>query len=294
MSSDIEILEGRSARVGELSVRRALPTRGRRTVGAWCFLDHMGPQSLSPDISVDVAPHPHIGLQTVTWMFSGEFLHRDSLGSEQLIRPGQLNLMSAGRGVVHSEENPGPTSGDLHGMQLWIAQPSSTRDDAPAFEHHRDLPKFELANVEATVLVGEMGTAVSPARRDSDLMGAELRLYEGVSVLPLLARFEYALVVAHGRVRVGTAIVQPGQLAFLGSGRDEIALSTDSGAAAMIIGGVPFDERVFMWWNFVARSRDEVSEAWKAWASGDERFGRVASPLARIDAAAPVWMDRPR
>jgi hypothetical protein len=251
----------------------------------------MGPQTLSPDISVDVAPHPHIGLQTVTWLFSGEFLHRDSLGSEQLIEPGQLNLMSAGRGVVHSEENPGLTSGDLHGMQLWVAQPASTRDAEAAFEHHRELPKFELRNLEATVLLGELESAVSIARRDSDLMGAELRLYGGDTVLPLRGDYEYALVVAHGRVRAGGTLVEPGRLAYLGTGRSEIELSTEAGAVAMIIGGVPFDEQVFMWWNFVARSKDEVSEAWKAWAMGNERFGPVASPFRRIEVAAPIWLN---
>ena len=251
----------------------------------------MGPQAQSPEVSVDVAPHPHIGLQTVTWLFSGEFLHRDSLGSEQLIRPGQLNLMSAGRGIVHSEENPGLTSGEMHGMQLWVAQPSSTRNDEAAFEHHRELVKLELANMEATVLMGALESVVSPARRDSDLMGAELRLYGGAAVLPLRRDYEYALVVASGRVRVGGVFVDPGRLAYLDRGRDEIELSTDSAAVAMIVGGVPLEERIFMWWNFVARSKDEVSEAWTAWATGEERFGTVASPLRRIEVGAPIWVN---
>lgn len=288
---DVEILESRSARVGELDVRRALPTRGRRTVGAWCFIDHMGPQSLSPEVSVDVAPHPHIGLQTVTWLFSGEFLHRDSLGSEQLIRPGQLNLMSAGRGIAHSEENPGLTSGELHGMQLWVAQPSSTRNSEAAFEHHRDLERLELANLEATVLVGQLGSVGSSARHDSDLMGAELRLHGGVSELALRADYEYALVVAQGCVRVNETFVDTGRLAYLGPGRDAVELSGDDQTVAMILGGVPFDERVYMWWNFVARSKEEVSDAWTAWATGEDRFGRVASPFGRIEVAAPSWLN---
>ncbi len=291
MNGAIELLESRSTHIGELSIRRALPTRGRRSVWAWCFVDHMGPQSLRPDSSVDIAPHPHIGLQTVTWLFSGRFLHRDSLGSEQLIEPGELNLMCAGWGVAHSEESVRTGSRELHGMQLWVAQPSSTREGAAAFEHHRELPKLELANLEATVLVGALETASSSARTDSDLMGAELRLYNGDSVLPLRKDYEYALVVAHGRVRCAETIMRPGQLAYLGQGRDEIELTTEGGAVALLIGGVPLDEPVFMWWNFVARSKDEVVAAWRAWATGDERFAAVASPFARIEVAAPSWMN---
>jgi redox-sensitive bicupin YhaK (pirin superfamily) len=123
----VQITDSRTAKVGPLTVRRALPTRGRRMVGAWCFADHMGPETLSVEKTVDIAPHPHQGLQTVTWLFSGEFLHRDSLGVEQLIRPGQLNLMTAGFGVAHSEENPSITYGQLHGIQLWVAQPDRVK-----------------------------------------------------------------------------------------------------------------------------------------------------------------------
>ena len=164
VSSSVEVTESRGAKVGPLSVQRALPTRGRRTVGSWCFADHMGPLALSPEQSVDVAPHPHIGLQTVTWLFSGEFVHRDSLGSEQIIRPGQLNLMSAGHGVAHSEENPGLTYGHLHGVQLWVAQPDSTRDTPAQFEHHAQLAHESLDNGTLTVMVGAYEQTTSPAR----------------------------------------------------------------------------------------------------------------------------------
>jgi redox-sensitive bicupin YhaK (pirin superfamily) len=289
VTSQLQILESRSAKIGELTVRRALPTRGRRTVGAWCFADHMGPQSLSPEIAIDVAPHPHMGLQTVTWLFSGGFLHRDSLGSEQLIRPGQLNLMSAGRGVAHSEENPGLTSGELHGIQLWVAQPALTRDGAAAFEHHGELPRLDLMNADATVLVGEFGSRVSPARRDSDHVAIELVLHGGETVVALRPECEYALIVATNRLQLDGQSLEPGHLAYLGSGRDELALSSDGPVTAMLIGGVPFDERVFMWWNFVARTKDEIADAWRDWATGDDRFACVASPFARIEVAAPIW-----
>ena len=287
---EVEIFQSREAHVAELRVRRALPTRGRRTVGPWCFVDHMGPMSLSPDLSIDVAPHPHIGLHTVTWLFSGEFLHRDSLGSEQLIRAGQLNLMTSGHGVAHSEENPGLRSGEMHGMQLWVAQPSTTRDDNAGFEHYEELPKIEVPNLSATVLVGSFGQSQSPARRDSALVGVELDFHGGPVTLDLEPTFEYALIVANGSVLVDGTVVQPGQLAYLGAGRDECRFETQSPSRAMLIGGVPLDERLFMWWNFVARTQDEISDAWRAWASGDERFGRVASPFARFEVSPPPWL----
>jgi hypothetical protein len=248
--------------------------------------------SLSPERSIDVAPHPHTGLQTVTWLFSGEFLHRDSLGSEQLIRAGQLNLMTSGHGVAHSEENPGLRSGEMHGMQLWVAQPSSTRDGGADFEHFDDLPAFETTNLTATVLVGSFGELRSPARRHSALVGVELDLYGGEATIALDAEFEYALVVANGSVLVDDTIVHPGALAYLGAGRDECRFESKGPSRAMLIGGAPFDERLFMWWNFVARTQDEISDAWRAWSSADERFGRVASPFARIEVDPPPWLTR--
>ena len=287
---DVEIYESREAQVGELRVRRALPTRGRRTVGAWCFVDHMGPMSLTPDRSIDVAPHPHMGLQTVTWLFAGEFLHRDSLGSEQLIRAGQLNLMTSGHGVAHSEENPGLRSGEMHGMQLWVAQPSTTRDGGAEFEHFYTMPTIETSNLSATVLVGSFAETSSPARRDSALVGVELNLHGGPVTVALEPNCEYALIVANGSVLVDGTVVQPGALAYLGAGRDECRFDSNAPSRAMLIGGVPFDERLFMWWNFVARSQDEISDAWRAWAAGDDRFGRVASPFARIEVSPPPWL----
>src|SRR3954453_3606619 len=151
----IEVLPSREAMVGAMRVRRALPRRERRTVGAWCFADHMGPVQVTETRGVDIGPHPHIGLQTVTWLVAGEVLHRDSLGSEQLIRAGQLNLMSAGHGVAHSEEATGSYRGELHGIQLWVAQPEATRNGPAAFEHHANLPTVELSGGTAAVIVGD-------------------------------------------------------------------------------------------------------------------------------------------
>ena len=254
----------------------------------------MGPMALSPDRSIDVAPHPHMGLQTVTWLFSGEFLHRDSLGTEQLIRAGQLNLMTSGHGVAHSEENPGLRSGEMHGMQLWIAQPSLTRDGGSEFEHFDQLPVLETTNLTATVLVGSFGELRSTARRDSELVGVELDLHAGDATVELNPDFEYAIIVANGSVLVDEFVVEPGVLAYLGAGRDECRFGATRASRAILIGGAPFDERLFMWWNFVARTQDEIADAWRAWSTADERFGRVDSSFARIDVDPPPWMSVPQ
>jgi quercetin 2,3-dioxygenase len=162
----LEALPSREATVGRMRVRRALPRRGMRTVGPWCFADQMGPELVTPTQGLDVGPHPHIGLHTATWLLEGAVLHKDSLGSEQLIRPGQLNLMTAGRGVVHAEEAVGTYRGTLHGVQLWLAQPDDARGGGPAFVHHAQLPRVELGASELTVLVGTVAGASSPARTD--------------------------------------------------------------------------------------------------------------------------------
>ena len=220
----VDVRPSRETVVGDTRVRRALPQRGRRTVGAWCFIDHMGPvpAGLTPG---GIGPHPHTGLHTVTWLVQGELLHRDSLGSEQAIRPGQLNLMTAGHGVSHAEEPTGRHGDGLHGVQLWVAQPEATRHDGPAFEHHSTLPQVELGAARATVLVGALADATSPARRDTELVGVDLRLAVGSAELPLVPSFEHALVVLEGAVRVGGRTVSPGQLAYLGPGREELGIS---------------------------------------------------------------------
>lgn len=283
-----EITESHLGQVGAFTVRRALPRRSRRTVGPWCFIDHMGPATVD-DRGLGVAPHPHIGLQTVTWLLAGEALHRDSLGTEQVIAPGQLNLMTAGRGVSHSEEGTGRYRGELHGVQLWVAQPSSTRDGAAGFEHHAELPRVELDRALATVLVGELAGAVSPARRDTDHAGVDLDVRPGRSTLPLRPDYEHGLVVLAGACTVDGVRVEPGQLAYLGVGRTELTLSAEGPARALLVGGVPFDEPVLMWWNFVARTREEIIAAHHDWALGAERFGRVDSPLPRIEVDPPPW-----
>ena len=285
---DVEITPSRRSQVGGAVVSRALPQRRRRTVGAWCFVDHIGPTRVGAGSGLDIGPHPHIGLQTVTWLLSGEVLHRDSLGSEQLVRPGQLNLMTAGHGVAHAEEATG-YEGELHGVQLWVAQPSATRDGAAAFEHHAELPQVDIGEGTATVLVGDLAGGSSPARRDTDHVGASLDLRPGRAVIPLRPECEHALVLFDGRLSASGCAVEPGHLAYLGLGRDEVGLTVEEPARVLLIGGVPFPEPILLWWNYVGRARAEISVAHHEWTGDTGRFGRVDSPLPRIVAGPPPW-----
>ncbi len=282
-----EVVDARESDVGGITVRRSLPKARRRTVGAWCFVDHFGPLAVEPDGGLDIGPHPHTGLATVTYLLDGQVLHRDSLGSEQVIRPGQLNLMTAGRGVSHAEEPTGAYRGTLHGVQLWVAQPAAMRAGDPAFEHHASLPEVAVDGADVTLLVGQLAGSTSPARRDGDLLGAAVVLPPGGAVLPLSGAYEHLVVVLDGVLLLDDGRpVGPGQSAYLGTGRDELVLSAPGGARVLLLGGTPFEETVVMWWNFVGRSRDEIADAARAWEAGDERFGSVRTSLDRIPAPA--------
>jgi redox-sensitive bicupin YhaK (pirin superfamily) len=285
----VEVTKSRLAQVGDLEVRRALPNRGRRTVGAWCFADHFGPAEVSERLRPDIGPHRHVGLQTVTWLLAGELVHHDSLGSEQPIRPGQLNLMTVGHGVAHAEEATDGFKGPIHGLQLWVAQPSATRNGSPAFEHHPELPRVELGAGDATVLIGELAAVSSPARRDTAHVGADLALRAGTVIVPLDPGFEHALVVAEGTLTVEGATHGPGELVYLGAGRDELHLAATGPSRALLFGGEPFAETLLMWWNFVARTHDEIDAAYDDWSTDSGRFGQVPSRRARIDTRPPPW-----
>lgn len=277
------VTESRVATVGGLEVRRALPSRGRRTVGAWCFADHYGPAKEAADIG----PHPHMGLQTVSWLLTGELLHLDSLGTEQTIKPGQLNLMTAGQGISHAEEATPQYKGLMHGIQLWVAQPGATRDGDAAFEHHGDLPVADGGAGEATVLVGDFAGLSSPARRDTEHVGIDLSLRAGPATLEIDPAYEYALIVFEGSVSVGGAAITPGRLAYFGMGRDELALIGPG--RGLLLGGVPFPDELVMWWNFVARSKDEIEAAQRDWSTDSGRFGEVESHLKRVEVGPPPW-----
>jgi redox-sensitive bicupin YhaK (pirin superfamily) len=284
----LEIGDSRQEQVGRIRVRRALPRKGRRTVGAWCFADHMGPADVTESSGLDIGPHPHIGLQTVTWLVDGQVLHRDSLGSEQVIRPGQLNLMTAGHGVSHSEEATGHYRGTLEGIQLWVALPERSRHATAGFEHHPVLPRADLPGAVATVLVGDFAGLASPARHDTALVGVDL-LVNGSTAVPLRPDFEYAAVVLSGAVGIHGRPLVPGRLGYLGAGREELPLDVREPAHVVLLGGEPFEGPILMWWNFVASTRAEIDAAYASWQADDDRFGRIRSPLPRIPATAPFW-----
>ena len=281
-AEDVEVTAARESQVGATTVRRALPQRHRRTVGPWCFEDHMGPTEVTATKGLDIGPHPHVGLQTVTWLTEGEVLHKDSLGTEQLIKPGQVNLMTAGRGVVHSEEATGSYSGRLQGVQLWVAQPEETRWTDPAFEHHRELPQVEIGPSAATVITGESGGAASPARQDWEAVGIEGLIRSGRTVWPLDPTFEYGLITVEGTVRIGSNLITVGQFAYLAPGRSELPIDAQDAATVLLIGGKPFAEQILIWWNLVARTTDEIDEAYLGWLDG--QFGPVNTRLSALPA----------
>ena len=284
----VEAREGRATSVGGLDVRRVLPTKGRRTVGAWCFVDLIGPADAEQPDPMEVGPHPHIGLSTVTWLLEGEALHSDSLGTEQVIRAGQLNLMTAGHGIAHAELAARPP---FRGVQMWLAQPEATRHGASAFEHHGDLPRAELDTGTGLVFAGSFGEATSPARADTPVVGVDLTLRRGATGLPTTATFEHAVIPLDGRVKVGPEVIDPGWVALVPQGVQEVPIETEGdGARVLLLGGEPLGERVAMWWNFVARDRDELEAAWRDWQARTDRFGTVASSLERIEAPRPPWV----
>ncbi|MFJ3705349.1 MULTISPECIES: pirin family protein [Streptomyces] len=271
-----ELLTPRHVRLGESTeVRRLLPNLGRRMVGAWAFVDHYGPDGIADEPGMQVPPHPHMGLQTVSWLHEGEVLHRDSLGSLQQIRPRELGLMTSGRAISHSEESPKPHAGFLHGAQLWVALPASDRHVEPHFEHHADLPAVTARGLTATVILGELDGVPSPGTAYTPIVGADLALTAGAEArLPLDPDFEYAVLSMSGEAEVDGVPVLPGSMLYLGCGRTELPLRAASDAGLMLLGGEPFEEELVMWWNFVGRSHEEIEQARQDWMAGP-RFGEV-------------------
>ena len=282
-----EPLEPRDVVLGRTThVRRLIPNKVRRMIGAWCFLDHYGPDDIKQTGGMWVPPHPHTCLQTVTWLFDGEGLHTDSLGSKQLIRPGQLNVMTAGAGICHAEVSPESAPQYLHGVQLWVVLPDAVRNTAPAdFTHIAELPTYEEAGVTISVMVGELAGEQSPAPTYTPLVGAEVRLAPGASgTIPLDPSFEHGVLTAQGTASVAGADIPRNAMSYLGTGLAELEVSAPEDAAdetiLMVLGGEPFEEEIVMWWNFIGRSHEEIVEQRAAW-NGDglawvpERFGSV-------------------
>ncbi|GAA2775750.1 pirin family protein [Saccharopolyspora taberi] len=280
---EYELLEPREVPLGgprAMLVGRTLPNRDRRMVGAWCFADFYGPADIAGQPGMQVPPHPHTGLQTVSWLLDGEVLHRDSLGSRALVRPGELNLMTAGRGIAHSEESPPEHPRWLHGAQLWVALPGDHRAVAPHFEQHRDLPRSSTADGTVTVLMGRVGDDESPAAAYTPIVGAEVSAADGrVLRLPLEPDFEHAVLALRDGLTVDGRPVATGTMLYLGRGRS--AAEIGGPGSGLLLGGLPFEERIVMWWNFVGRDHDEIARARADWeaarTAGDpgSRYGVV-------------------
>jgi quercetin 2,3-dioxygenase len=284
----LESYSSREADIAGLAVHRALPNRKRRLIGPWCFLDHYGPLAFESGKAMDVAPHPHIGLQTVTWLFSGEALHKDSLDNEQLILPGQLNLMTAGKGISHSEETPARHSSKLHGVQFWVALPESHRNLEPAFHHFSELPEIGFGSARAVVLIGSLGNMKSPAAAYSELVGAEFTANQNVEFkIPINSDFEHAIFPIEGGLILGKEILQPDVLYYLGSGRESMSFQMTAETKFLLLGGAPFGEKILMWWNFVARTSEEIAQARSEWQEGS-RFGTVSRYAGKRIPAPPL------
>jgi redox-sensitive bicupin YhaK (pirin superfamily) len=264
-----QVFAGREVLLGESTkVRRLLPNLGRRLVGAWCFVDHYGPDDIAAGPGMQVPPHPHVGLQTVSWLLDGQVHHRDSLGSDQVIEPRQLGLMTAGAAIAHAEQSPAPHPAQLHGVQLWVALPDTSRHVAPTWDYHAELPELQESGARATVILGELAGAVSPGRTFSALVGADIELDGSDLLLPLEPDFEHALLAMSGAADVDGIALAPGAMLYLGTGRRSLRIGSDAPARLLLLGGAPFEERIVMWWNFVARSADEIAAAREEWMTG--------------------------
>jgi redox-sensitive bicupin YhaK (pirin superfamily) len=267
-ASDLEVMEPRAVPLGgprAMHVRRTLPQRHRSLIGAWCFLDHYGPDDVADTGGMSVAPHPHTGLQTVSWLFTGEVEHRDSAGNHAMVRPGELNLMTAGRGISHSEVSPASTT-TLHGAQLWLALPERARHGDPGFDHYAPEP-VPGDGWTARVFLGSLLGARSPVPTHTPLLGAEIVL-EPLTHLKLEvdAAYEHGVLVDTGVATVGGHEVKQHEQAYVPPGREGLSLTShDQPARLLLLGGEPFEESIVMWWNFVGRTHDEVVSFREEW-----------------------------
>ena len=276
----VEVLTARDVPLGgprAMRVRRTLPQRQRSLIGAWCFADHYGPDDVAATGGMVVAPHPHTGLQTVSWLFAGEIEHRDSLGSHALIRPGELNLMTSGHGIAHSEVSTAATT-ELHGVQLWVALPDADRGVAPDFRRYADLPVADLGNATARVFLGTLAGLASPVPSFSPLLGAEIELAPHARLsLAAEPAYEHGVLVDTGPVSLSGTRLERAGLGYLppGSATLELANLTGQQARVLVLGGAPFEEDIIMWWNFVGRGHEEIVAFREAWEAGLDQFGLV-------------------
>lgn len=292
----IKRIELRSADLGEgMLVKRALPSRHQRMVGAWCFLDHAGPVDFAPGKGMHVGAHPHTALQTFTWLIDGEVLHKDSLGNALIIRPGQVNLMTAGRGIVHTEDSV-VNGGRLHAAQLWIALPEELANCEPDFAHYPELPVWHVEDVQYTLLAGTYEGYNAPTAVHSPMLGMDLfSLYGGQATLHLNPEFEYGFLPLTGQLSVQGENYTPEEFAYIEKGSERLEITLGANTRVLLLGGVPFESPVQMWWNFVGHSKEAIAQAQKDWEQGDPRFGDVLNESAstgvapRLAAPALPW-----
>lgn len=270
------VIDAKAKDVGGLAVRRALPVAQRRAIGPFVFLDQMGPAVLAPGQGLDVAPHPHIGLSTMTYLFEGEILHRDSLGTIQMIRPGAVNWMTAGRGIVHSERTPpeGRRGSTLSGIQFWVALPKQQEEAAPSFLHldAASLPVLAGDDVSVRIIAGEAFGARSPldAPHSMICVDADMKAEAELHVAPSYA--QQAFYVADGRIEFADLLYRQGQLVVLGPG-EPATVRARSDARLILLGGEPLDEPRHIWWNFVSSSKGRIEQAKEDWRQ--RRFPEV-------------------
>ncbi|MPY77880.1 MAG: pirin family protein [Actinophytocola sp.] len=298
----VEIVTSREVPLGgprAMQVRRTLPQRARSLIGAWCFADHYGPEDVRDGGGMVVPPHPHTGLQTVSWLFSGEVEHRDSSGVRALVEPGELNLMTGGYGICHSEVST-PATSVLHGVQLWVALPDAHRDAPRDFQHHvPDVVHHDGAAIR--VFLGSLAGTSAPVRTFTPLVGAEITLKpDAVVELDVDPAFEHGVLVDKGPISVSGTPVAPATLGYVGVGATCLRLANPAvePARVVLLGGEPFDEDIVMWWNFVGRSHDEIVRFREAWQQEAEQFGRVdgyvGDPMRLPAPALPTTRLRPR
>jgi quercetin 2,3-dioxygenase len=278
------LLTARRVYLGKTTeVARALPDAEIRMIGAWCFLDHYGPEDVRDSPGMQVWAHPHTGLRTVSWLLEGEVEHRDSIGSRARVRPAELHIMTAGRGIVHSEISQPDKPPSLHGVQLWVALPDSERDRDPSFESLLDLPNIARVGLTGKVLIGELEGVRSAAQSSTPLLGADLTIAPGGMVeLEVEATFEHGIFLVQGELIAESTPVEVDQLLYLGAQRRSIMLRSDHGCRMILLGGEPFDEQIVMWWNFVGRSHEEIVAFRSAWEGRDKRFPPVVDRTEKV------------
>jgi redox-sensitive bicupin YhaK (pirin superfamily) len=278
-SDGVEVLAPREVPLGgprAMLVRRTLPQRERSLIGAWCFADHYGPQDVRDEAGMDVPPHPHTGLQTVSWLFSGEVEHRDSAGVHAMVRPGELNLMTAGAGICHSEVST-PATTMLHGVQLWVALPESDRDTARRFDHYVPTPVMRGGSV-LRVFLGTLDGVSSPVSTFTPLLGAQVDLAARAALsLTVDPAFELGVLVDRGDIEVDGTALNVAELSYRAAGPSVVQIRNtgDRPARVLVLGGTPFTEELLMWWNFVGRSHDDIAAYREQWQEHDPRFGEV-------------------